>query len=38
MKQQQVQKPKPVRPADPPAAAPTVNKKIARLWFREGEE
>jgi hypothetical protein len=36
MPQQQIQKTKPVRkPASESADAPTVNAKIARLWFRE---
>ena len=34
-KQQQIQiRPKP-HPKNEPADAPTVNSKIARLWFRE---
>lgn len=36
--QQQIQKPKPATPRESaPADAPTVNKRIARLWFRQEE-
>ena len=31
--QVQVQKPKPASRPEPPVSAPTVNAKLARIWF-----